>query len=150
MKRFGLALAISLAFSAFAAHAQVKNANHYVLKGSGIHVTYDTTGIDGKPHLTLQEGGKTNSFSGDAIRTSKNDLGTVVSVTTIMTVDSGSTSLSILIPDVALTTAAPLVEVTTYAITTTHHFGIGPAFNRGQKETYQVVMLKGPANSVLF
>ena len=72
--------------------------NLYQLSGNTLHVTYATTGIDGQPHLHYQDSQHNLNFSGNSIRAVECDLGTVVSVTIQLTVDSGSTSFSVLIP----------------------------------------------------
>jgi hypothetical protein len=78
------------------------------------------------------------------------DLGTVVSVTLVLTVDSGSITFSVLIPDVNLPdqrgASAP---IQTEGITTTHRFSIVPIFNQGQRELYSVTPLSGSALAVI-
>lgn len=66
-----------------------------------------------------------------------------------MTVDTGSTSFTLLVPQVNLdqTNQAP---VRTVGITTQHRFSVIPAFNRGQIELYTVTDLTGTAEAVTF
>ena len=75
-------------------------ANMFTAAGGSLHVSYSTNGIDGKPHLSYQDPVRSLSFTGDEIRRVEGDLGAVVSVTIVRTVDSGSTSFSLLVPHV--------------------------------------------------
>ena len=40
-------------------------ANMFSLTGGGLHVSYSTSGIDGKPHFSYQDATRSLSFSGD-------------------------------------------------------------------------------------
>ena len=62
-------------------------ANMITVAGGGLHVSYSTSGIDGKPHLSYQDPMRSLSFTGDEIRRVECDLGAVVSVTIVRTVD---------------------------------------------------------------
>jgi hypothetical protein len=122
----------------------------FVLAGGGLHITYSTSGFFGGPHLTYQDAVRTLNFSGSQIRTVEvPDLGTVVSVTIVLTVDTGSTTFSILIPQVNLVGAAS-VPISTEGITTVHRFSVIPVLNHGQREFYTVTPLTGTASHVLF
>jgi hypothetical protein len=125
--------------------------NHYQLSGDGISVTFLPTGAGGLAHFTYQDSQRTLNFTGDQIRkVDVPDLGTVVSVTLIMTVDSGSTTFSVLIPQTTLqNTAGASAHIRTLGITTVHRFGLVPVFNVGQDEIYSVVHLHGTASSVI-
>jgi len=124
-------------------------ANMFTASGGGLHVSYSTNGIDGKPHLSYQDPVRSLSFTGDEIRRVEGDLGAVVSVTIVRTVDSGSTSFSLLVPHVNV---APFgsVSISTEGITTHHAFSIVPALNRGQRDFYHVTPLHGTASNVAF
>ena len=110
------------------APAALVAANMFTAAGGGLHVSYSTNGIDGKPHLSYQDPVRSLSFTGDEIRRVEGDLGAVVSVTIVRTVDSGSTSFSLLVPHVNV---APFgsVSISTEGITTHHAFSIVPALN---------------------
>jgi hypothetical protein len=88
-------------------------------------------------------------FTGPQIRQVEvPDLGTLVSVTIVLTPDSGSTTFTLLLPRVNLPAPPALpvaVPVTTEGITTAHHFSLAPAFNHGQQEFYTVTRLHGTA-----
>jgi hypothetical protein len=89
-------------------------------------------------------------FTGSEIRVAEvPDLGTLVSVTIHMMVDSGSTTFTVLLPRVNL--PAPLalpaaVPVTTDGVTTLHRFSTVLALQHGQQETYTVTPLQGTAS----
>jgi hypothetical protein len=126
-----------------------RTPNTYQLHGGDLDVRYLTTSLDGKPQFAYSDGQRVLSFEGDAIRTLQSELGLLVSVTILQTVDTGSTSFTLLVPAVDLgeSNQAP---VRTEGITTTHHFFINPALNRGQTERYKVVRLTGTASELTF
>ena len=117
----------------------------WVLAGGGIHVRYSSA----EPTLHYQDSHLVLDFAGDAIRIVEvPDVGTLVSVTIVMTIDSGSTTFTVLLPLVNLP-APPLlpawVPVTTEGITTGHHFSLLRVFQHGQQEHYTVTRLTGVA-----
>lgn len=126
----------------------VHTPNLYTLRGGALHVVYSTTGIDGKPHLSYQDATRTLAFQSDQIRTVDTEIGTLVTVTLQITVDSGSTVFSVLIPSVNLGSSEQ-VPVHTEGITTVHRFSIVPILNHGQTELYTVTRLSGEARFVL-
>ena len=67
--------------SAAPAQAPLVAANMFAVAGGGLHVSYSTSGIDGKPHLSYQDPMRALSFTGDQIRRVEGDLGAIVSVT---------------------------------------------------------------------
>jgi hypothetical protein len=123
--------------------------NLYQLQGGDIHIVYSTTGIDGRPHFNYQDSRGSLNFDGNDIETVASGLGTLVTVRTVMTVDTGSTSFTLVIPRVNLdqTNQAP---VRTVGITALHRFSVIPAFNRGQTDLYTVTELSGTAEAVAF
>ncbi len=130
--------------------AQASAPDLFVLSGGDLHVSYSTSGIDGRPHLTYQDAHRTLSFTGDQIRAVEvPDLGTVVSVTLVLTADSGSTTFSLLVPRVRLPGGQP-VPVSTEGITAVHRFSLIPALNQGQTDAYRVTRLAGTASLVFF
>ena len=110
-----------------------------------IQVSYSVAG----PHLHYHQGPVIRDFSGSEIRVVEiPDLGTLVSVTILLTVDSGSTTFTVLLPRVNLPAppALPsLVPVTTEGITTVHRFSVLPPLQHGQQEFYTVTPLQGTA-----
>lgn len=124
-------------------------ANAFDLQGKHLHVTYSTSGIDGKAHFNYQDAHQTLSFRGDDIRTVETEIGTLVSVSIVRTVDRGSTTFSILIPTTNLD-ATRTAPIATRGITTIHKFSNIPAFNSGQTEIYSTVILRGTARALVF
>src|SRR5437764_6208589 len=100
--------------------------NLYNLFGDGLHITYSTTGIDGKPHFTYHSATQSLSFSGDQIETQQSPLGTLVTVFIFRTIDGPSTSFTLLVPRVNLNTHEHL-QISTEGITTLHRLSIIPA-----------------------
>jgi hypothetical protein len=123
--------------------------NLYDLHGYQLHITYSTTSIDGKPRFQYQDQFQTLQFSGDQIRTVDSEIGTLVTVTIRLTPDLGSTSFTLLVPQVNLNQSLQS-QITTFGITTLHRFSIAPQLDLGQTEHYTVVELSGTAALVAF
>jgi hypothetical protein len=124
--------------------------NLYVLSGGSIHVTYSTSGINGQPHLTYTSPFISHSFTGSQLTTTASPIGTLVTVTIQMTIDSGSTTFTLLVPRVNLNALNDSVQITTEGITTHHRFSVIPAAMHGQLDTYSVQELTGTASHVEF
>jgi len=144
-----MAEAAALDASALAAAVLAsRQPNFYKVSGDGITVTYSTTSLFGGPHFHYTDGTIDKTFSGSQIQvTNVPLLGTVVSVVILMTIDTGSTSFSLLIPRVNLG-AGDQADMTTYGITTVHKFSVRPLL--GQLDDYTAHQLKGTANFVFF
>jgi hypothetical protein len=88
-------------------------------------------------------------FSGSEIRVVElPDLGTLVSVTLLLLVNSGSTTFTLLLPPVNLPAPAALpalVPVTTEAITSSHRLSQLPPLQHDHHEFYTVTPLQGTA-----
>ena len=112
------------------------------LAGGGIHVFYNSTG---NGNFDYQDASGIKTFSGPQIRVLQSpDLGTLVSVTLHMTIDSGSTTFTLLLPQVVLDPPSHAVEpVRTDGVTTLHRLLPG----LGQKEFYTVTALTGSASA---
>ncbi|SEK60704.1 hypothetical protein [Nitrosovibrio tenuis] len=121
--------------------------NLYQLSGKHLNITYSTSGIDGKPHFSYQDLQQTLSFTGDEIRSVETEIGTLVSVTIRMTVDTGGTTFSLLLPRVNIP-GEQSVPIQTTGITTLHRFSILPI--NGQLDFYTVTWLHGSAARVFF
>jgi len=125
--------------------------DHYQLSGGGISITYLPIGVGALSRLQYQDALRTLEFSGDQVRkVDVPDLGTIVSVTLNLTVDSGSTTFSVLIPQTTLL-AAPgsSAHIHTDGITTVHRFSVMPGALVGQDEFYTVTHLSGTASNIL-
>ena len=112
-------------------------------------VDYETASFIGQPVLNLSQGpGPIRHFTGSQIRRIDTEIGTLVSVTTQMSVDIGSTSFSILIPAITLTAISEHQAFTTEAIVT-HHTGPNSVPTTGVHETYQFIPMKCQAIFVI-
>jgi hypothetical protein len=123
--------------------------NLYQFHGTQLHLTYTTTSVDGKPRFTYQDAHRALSFSGDEIRTTATEIGTVVTVTLLRTVDVGFTTFSLLLPTVHLDQTMQ-ASIATKGITTVHRTLQIPVANRDQLELYTVTSLTGTARMVEF
>jgi len=124
--------------------------NVYELKGGQLHIKFSTTSKDGQPYFSYEDGSRSLSFKGSQIRQVQADLGTLVSVTIHMTVDSGSTTFTLVVPKVNLAEQNSTAQIHTVGITTTHRFSVVPAFNHGQTEHYTSTELSGTGSLVAF
>jgi len=128
--------------------------NRFVLQSSDgkTKVDYEASSFIGQPTLNLTQGPSPTvpirHFVGSQIRTRKTEIGTLVSVTTHATVDTGSTSFSILIPAITLTVISDHKTFATSAIVTSHT-GPNSVPSAGVHETYQFIPLSGEATFVL-
>ena len=120
----------------------------YELSGNGLHVTYSTSSISGKPLFNYHDAFQVRNFSGDEIQTAETILGKLVSVFLIRTIDGGSTSFTLIVPAVHLP-ASNVANITTDGVTTIHKFSIvNPPL--GQTELYTFHRLHGTARFVVF
>jgi hypothetical protein len=125
--------------------------NRFVMQSNDgrTKVDYETTSFIGQPVLNLTQGpGPIRHFSGSQIRTINTEIGLLVTVTTHITVDTGSTSFSVLIPAITLTAPSDQKPFSTEAIITSHS-GPNSVPSTGVHETYQFIPLKGEASFVL-
>ena len=113
---------------------------------TGLQVSYSVAG----PNLHYHQGAVVKDFAGNQIRMAEvPDVGTLVSVTIQMMVDSGSTTFTMLLPHVNLPAPPALpaaVPVTTDGVTTLHRFSTVLALQHGQQESYMVTPLQGTAS----
>lgn len=124
---------------------QFTQPNLFTFDGDA-QISYSSTSINGQPQFTYQDADYNLTFSGGDIRTQESELGTLVSVSLVRTVDAGATILTLLLPGIILPwgEAQPLE---TLAITT-KTFGILP--RQGTQRTYQLLNLQGTAQFVEF
>jgi len=111
-----------------------------------LQVSYSVAG----PNLHYHQGAVVKDFAGNQIRVAEvPDVGTLVSVTIQLMVDSGSTTFTMLLPRVNLAAPPALpaaVPVTTDGVTTLHRFSTVLALQHGQQESYTVTPLQGTAS----
>jgi hypothetical protein len=125
-----------------------KQPTLYELSGHGIHVSYATSSLTGQPQFTYHDAFLAKTFSGNQIQTVDTVLGKLVTVFLVQTVDSGSTTFTLLVPSINLP-PSNIANVTTEGITTLHRFSIVKP-PQGQTETYTVHRLHGTAQFVEF
>jgi hypothetical protein len=133
------------------ADAQATAPNQYHLEGGGISISFYPAGFGpvGPGHiarLTYQDAHQALSFTGNEIRTvAVPDLGTVVSVTLVHTIDVGDTTFSVLLPNVNVRPQAGVpANVQTDGITTVHRTFV-TSIGQAQAEVYTVILLSGTA-----
>ena len=124
--------------------AAIQMPNLYQLQGHGVSVTYSVTSFGGKPLFHYQDMHQTLNFEGDEIRTIDLEIGMLVSVTLRLTADAGSTTFSVLLPNVNLVNSQQ-AHIRTEGITTVQRFSLIPILNRGQTQFYSVIGLTGTA-----
>jgi hypothetical protein len=127
--------------------------NRFVLKSidGSTKVDYETSSFIGQPILNLTQGpglGPIRHFAGSQIRRRNTEIGTLVTVTTQVTVDTGSTSFSVLIPSITLKATSDHESFATEAIVTSHS-GPNSVPSTGVHETYRFIQLQGEASFVL-
>lgn len=122
--------------------------NLYQLEGDGLTVTYSTSSIDGQPQLVYQTAEAAQSFRGTEIRVAETELGTLVSVSLMRSVDVGYTGFTLVVPEISLA-GAGTVAVRTIGLTVVHRVLAG-AIGHPQRTTYKVTRLRGSASQVDF
>lgn len=121
--------------------------NEYLLRGLDVEVNYLTSGFENQPYFTYNDGQQVLTFKGPDVRVLNTEIGQLVSVTIRMTVDTGSTSYSVLIPAINLADRATPEKFHTVGIRTVHKT-ILVLPSTGPRETYHVDHLEGTARSV--
>ncbi|MHB8269286.1 hypothetical protein [Bradyrhizobium sp.] len=127
--------------------AAATQPNLYELSGDGIKITYTLEPILGGPQFNYDDGKLSRLFKGGEIRTEDTEIGTLVSVTIHLEVDTGSTSFSVVLPKVGLGTSSS-EPITTIGITTVHKRRIPGPTPQGQDDLYTVHPMKGTAKIV--
>src|SRR5690348_5588738 len=69
--------------------------NLFELSNHDIHVTYSTTSFSGQPQLNYHSSTGILNFQGQDIRVEQSELGSLVTVSIMKTVDTGYTSLTV-------------------------------------------------------
>jgi hypothetical protein len=121
--------------------------NLFELSNQEIHITYSSTSFTGQAQLSYHSPTGILTFQGQDIRIEQSELGTLVSVTIVKTIDTGSTSLTLLLPHVNLA-GSTQQPIHTVAIIARHLFGVLP--RTGAQELYKVEHLSGMARLVEF
>jgi hypothetical protein len=124
--------------------------NLFELQGAGVQVSYSTTSITGAPLFHYQDASHDASFSGEQITVAKSNLGRLVTVTIDTVPDRHVLSFTLVLPDVTLPDTGE-ARIRTFGVLTTVKTTIGgPAFLRGQVQSYRVKQLNGAAKRVSF
>ena len=124
-------------------------ANVFQFSSPHLNVSYSTGALGSKRVFTYQDDQQTLQFNDQQLRSVSTDLGEEVSVTIRLTVDSGSTTFTLIVPRVTLELNQH-VHVKTLGIKTLHRFSIVPVLNHGQLDSYSLVKLEGTASSLTF
>ena len=143
----GFGLALSTFSTVGAAQPQpppAEAANHFDVTGGAVHVVYTTAGTNGQPSLSYRDATQNLTFSGAQIQSVSTEMGTVVTVAIRRTIDTGSTTFSLLLPRVQVAKGTP-ASVVLHGVTTIHKFSVIAAMNRGQLDVQSVVEFKGTA-----
>src|SRR5829696_2137664 len=122
--------------------------NLYVLHGYALQVTLATTSFTGQPQLTYHDATQARQFTGEEITFENAAFGRIATVTLANIPDLGSTTFSLVLPEVNLR-AGRAQPISTIGITAVHRTTIaGPP--PGQATTLQVTHLTGTADDVDF
>jgi hypothetical protein len=124
---------------------QLVAANSFQLAGDDLHVSYGP--FDGLPTFIYDNTREHLTFVGRDITVTETPAGTLVTVVIVRTIDTGSTTFSVLIPSVEVASQSS-ASVATQGITTVHSFGIVPSDNVGQLDQYGFIPLEGTASHV--
>jgi hypothetical protein len=126
---------------------QSAEPNVFELSNQDVHVTYSTSSIAGQTQLGYRTSTHALSFQQQDIRVEQSELGTLVTVSTVKTVDRGYTSLTLILPRVNLADS-PQQNISAIAIVTTHLYNILP--HVGAQQLYSVHQVHGVARLVEF
>lgn len=126
----------------------VVQPNEYTLKGGNITFTYVKHNFLGQPFVSYTEGGQTKDFFGSAVRVLETGIGTLVTVTTHMTIDTGGSEFSVLLPVIELADTTKTQAFLTDGIST--HFKGPDSFPlTGVRETYNFIPMNGTARFIV-
>lgn len=82
---------------------QEQDPNQFELSGDGVQISYQSSHFIDMPNLpqfTYQDDQLNLTFNGEQIRAQSSELGTLVSVTLIPSIDAGATVLTLLLPSI--------------------------------------------------
>ncbi len=123
--------------------------NEYTLKGGNITFTFVTSNFLGQRFVSYSDSTHTKDFFGSAVRVLDAGIGTLVTVTTFMTIDTGGAEFSVLLPVIELADATKKQAFTTDGIVT--RFKGPDSFPRtGVREDYDFIPMTGTARVLEF
>ena len=121
--------------------------NEFKLHNQEVKVTYVTNGFQGGPTFTFDDG-QVKNFKGPDVRVQQTEIGNLVSVTLQTSIDTGSTSYSVLIPIIDLPNTQAHQKFHTAGIKTVHKTFLSPP-PKTLIESYHVDKLEGVAQTVI-
>jgi hypothetical protein len=122
--------------------------NEYTLKGGNITFNYLKSNFLGQPFVSFSDGTQTKNFYGSAVRVLETGIGTLVTVTTFMTVDTGGSEFSVLLPVIELSDISKTQTFSTDGIAT--EFKGPDSFPAtGVRESYEFIPMQGTARFIL-
>jgi len=113
----------------------------YILSGDGLQITYSSVNlldVPPKQSLSYQSSDGSRAFTGIALRFQKSELGTLLTVTlqSIQEVTGEEIKLTLLLPELDLTTGSGTASIQTLAIRTS-------SLDQSKGSSYQVYHLQG-------
>lgn len=121
--------------------------NEYTLSGGGITFTFIRSNFLGQPFACFNDGTQTKDYFGPAVRVLDVGIGTLVAVTTFMTIDTGGSEFSVLLPLIELADATKTQAFATDGIFT--RFKGPDSFPlTGVRESYDFIPMEGTARVV--
>lgn len=121
---------------------QAGAADRFQLNSGDLHVTYDES-VAGLPVLLYQDARQLRAFRGTEVQSTTTPAGKMVTVVIFTTIDTGFTTLSVLIPRVEVRANA-VAPVETQAIVANHRLGAAASLG-GQLDEYTFTPLEGSA-----
>lgn len=122
--------------------------NEYTLQGGNLTFTYLKHNFLGQPYVSYTEKGQTKNFSGSAVRVLETGIGTLVTVTTHSSIDTGGSDFSVLLPLIELPGTGKSQAFSTDGINTQFK-GPDSYPATGVRETYDFIPMKGEARLIL-
>ena len=127
----------------------VVQPNEYVLKGGNITFTYLKSNFLGQPFASFHDGVQTKTFFGPAVRVLDAGIGTLVTVTTEMSIDTGGAEFSVLLPVIELADVTKTQNFSTDGVITLYK-GPDSFPATGVRETYEFIPMTGTARVFRF
>ena len=123
-----------------------RTANHYVLRGGEVHVSFSATSITGDPLLDYRDRHHQVSARGKEIQQVDLGIGTLVTIVLEPNADAGALLFSVVIPPARLVGTDQTVPIHTVGITTRT---AGFILNTAQLDNYSVDKLSGTADFIV-
>jgi hypothetical protein len=121
--------------------------NIYSLQGPQLAISYATGVAVGLGPFYYQDAHQTLRFQQSDLNIVISEIGTLVTVLIHKSVGFGSTTFTLLVPNVTLGEGFGPLQINTVGITTLHRFLISPTA-QGQTELYTVTALTGTATFI--